>query len=103
MKNSVFYACFLSLQFLHAQDDKDSISNRVFNTIKVFPNPTSEILFIRNGEQIDAYQLVNMQGETVQSGKNETQIISLVDHPIGYYILTIEIDGYYKRFRIQKY
>lgn len=104
MRKSVFCACFLSFQFIHAQQDfNDTIATRIFEPIKVFPNPTSEILFIRNGEQIDSYQLINMQGEVVQSGKNEAQIISLIEHPIGHYFLLIEIDGYHKRFRVQKY
>jgi hypothetical protein len=78
-------------------------SEKLFETIKVFPNPTSEILFIRSGELIDSYQLVDMNGQVVQSGKNEVQVISLIDHPVGNYFLFLEIEGLFKRYRVVKY
>ncbi|MES2590122.1 MAG: T9SS type A sorting domain-containing protein [Bacteroidota bacterium] len=78
-------------------------SDKLFESIKIFPNPTSEILFIRNGELIDSYELFNLQGEVVQKGKSEAQIISLIDVPIGNYFLFIEIDGFYKNYRVSKF
>lgn len=82
--------------------ESDSISKKL-EEILVFPNPTSEILFVRGGEHITSYQLVSMQGKICQEGKGKTQIISLVDDPIGDYFLFIEIQGQIKRFRVRKY
>jgi hypothetical protein len=76
---------------------------KLFETIKVFPNPTSEILFIRSGELVDSYQLVDINGQVVQSGKNEVQVISLIDHPEGTYFLFLEIEGLFRRYRVVKY
>lgn len=104
MRNFIFFSTLLiSTSFFAQQEASDSISKSLFSEIKIFPNPTSEILFIKNGDRIDAYTLVNMSGQTVQKGSHKTQIISLIDHPIGYYFLFIEIDGYIQRYRVQKY
>jgi hypothetical protein len=83
--------------------DSLKTDDSLFESIKIFPNPTSEILFIRNGELIDSYTLYNLQGEIVQKGKNEAQIISLIDLPIGNYFLILEIDSVYKNYRVAKY
>lgn len=74
-----------------------------FEKIKVIPNPTSEILFIRHGEDVSSYQLFNMQGAKVQEGKNNAQIISLIDEESGAYFLILEVKGTFKTFRVQKY
>lgn len=104
MKKVIFFTLlFLSQPLVAQKQANDSISKLLFSTIKVFPNPTSEILFIKNGDLIQKYTLINTQGQTVQKGINKTQIISLIDLPIGYYFLFIEIDGYTKRYRVQKY
>lgn len=89
---------------LSAQLESDSLAkNDLFSKIKILPNPTSEILFIRNGEEISSYQLFNMKGEKVQESKNNIQIISLIDEKIGHYFLILEIQGVYKSYRVQKY
>lgn len=74
-----------------------------FTDIHLFPNPTSEIIFIRNGELIDSYQVLDMQGRVVQSGIKNAQIISLIDVPIGYYFIEMKIGEATQRTRVQKY
>jgi hypothetical protein len=74
-----------------------------FDQIKLFPNPTSEIIFIRNGKSIDSYQVISMQGQSVMDGVCNAQIISLIDVPSGYYFLELKIGEAIERFRIQKY
>ncbi|MGV3629978.1 MAG: T9SS type A sorting domain-containing protein [Bacteroidota bacterium] len=83
----------------------DSLTTRdeLFSCIKVVPNPTSEILFIRNGDEISSYQLYNMSGQKVQESKNNVQVISLIDEEPGFYFLLLEIKGVAKTFRVQKY
>ena len=75
----------------------------VFDEIQLFPNPTSEIIFIKHGEKIESYQIFDFQGRVVQSGMNNAQIISLIDLPIGHYFIEIKIGEELKRVKIQKY
>jgi hypothetical protein len=91
--------------FSQIEQKKDSLSHseKLFESIKIFPNPTSEIIFIRNGELIDSYVLFNKKGEIVQQSRGETQIISLIDLEIGNYFLVIEINSNYKNYRVVKY
>ncbi len=107
MKKIILCSLLGISQTMLAQDfnQNDSIisSDKVFEVIKIFPNPTSEILFIKNGDLIDSYEMFNLQGEPVQKGHNDTQIISLIELPIGQYFLLIEIDGFYKNFRVSKF
>ncbi|MFN5416953.1 MAG: T9SS type A sorting domain-containing protein [Flavobacteriia bacterium] len=94
----------VNVSFFAQEISSDSleVSSR-FDRVKVIPNPTSEILFIQNGDEISSYQLFNMQGVKVQESKNNPQIISLIDEEIGYYFLIFEINGEFKKYRIQKY
>jgi hypothetical protein len=106
MKNIILTALIgISFNTFSQIEKKDSISTseELFENIKIFPNPTSEILFIRNGDLIDSYVLYNMQGEIVQQNKGETQIISLIDLAIGNYFLVLEIESVYKNYRVTKY
>lgn len=107
MKKLVLLVMLAFSTSFFAQDFKgnDSLVNqeKLFEKIKILPNPTSEILFIRNGEDISSYQLVNMNGMVVQKSKNNPQIISLIDEEIGMYFLIIEIQGIFKTYRVQKY
>lgn len=73
-----------------------------FDQIKLFPNPTSEIIFIRNGKSIDSYEVINMQGQKVLEGICNAQIISLIDVPSGYYFLELKIGDAVERYKIQK-
>ena len=74
-----------------------------FQKIQLFPNPTSEIIFIRYGELIDSYRIFDLQGKTVQEGVKNAQVISLIDLPIGSYIFEMKIGNETERVRIQKY
>lgn len=107
MRTSVIFLLlintFVSLaQFEQVIDTNFQVINR-FEQIKIIPNSTSEILFIRNGDFIDSYHLVSLQGAIVQKGQGQTQIISLIDLPDGDYFLFIEIQGLYRRYRVNKY
>lgn len=95
---------FFALQ-LCAQETDPSKSEEIsaFEDIQLFPNPTSEIIFIKNGELINSYQILDLQGRTVQTGINNAQIISLIDMPIGYYFIEMKIGTETKRVKIQKY
>lgn len=97
----IVFVLIHSLCYSQSADQSDSISK--FNKIRVIPNPTSEIIFIRNGDEVNSYQLFNMQGQKVQESKTGIQVISLLNEDSGYYFLILEIQGAYKTYRIQKH
>ena len=96
----LFFAFSLTAQ---ETDPKTLEETSAFEEIQLFPNPTSEIIFIKNGELIDSYHIIDLQGRTVQTGLNNAQIISLIDLPIGYYFIEMKIGLETKRVKIQKY
>jgi hypothetical protein len=96
----LFFAFQLSAQ---ETDPNKMEKTSAFEEIALFPNPTSELIFIKNGELIDSYQIMDMQGRIVQTGFNNAQIISLIDIPIGYYFIEMKIGIDVKRVKIQKY
>ncbi len=96
----LFFAFQLTAQEI---DPKKIEETSVFEEIQLFPNPTSEIIFIKNGEMIDSYQIFDFQGRIVQAGISNAQVISLIDMPIGYYFIELKIGTATKRVKIQKY
>lgn len=89
----------------HAQETNESIENTSanFDEIVFFPNPTSELIYIRRGEKIDSYRILNMQGQEVQTGISNAQIISLVDLPIGFYFIELRIGEEKTTRKVEKY
>lgn len=92
----LFFSFFIGNLF--AQQSFQEASN-----VELFPNPTSEVIFIKNGELIDSYTIYDLQGRAVQSGYKNAQVISLIDLPIGNYIFELKIGDSIKRIKIQKY
>lgn len=88
--------------FAHGQT-ASTASTTDFQKIQLFPNPTSEIIFIRHGELIDSYRIFDMQGRIVQEGIKNAQVISLIDLPVGHYIFEMKIGNEMDRVRIQKH
>jgi hypothetical protein len=93
--------CFIALFSSVSFSQEEKIEN-VFQEILIFPNPTSEILFLRNGEKVDSYSIMNMQGQKVQEGMHHAQVISLIDLPIGIYFLELKIGEMTERRKIEK-
>ena len=44
-----------------------SIEENMFDSIRIYPNPTSENIFIRSNNSFD-YELFNMLGQRIKSG-----------------------------------
>lgn len=106
MKKLLHLICIIASLQAYAQSEISTIKPEiahVFESITLFPNPTSEIIFIRNGDLIDSYTIFNLQGQEVQHGIKNAQIISLIDLPIGYYFIELKIGETSKRMKIQKY
>lgn len=106
MKKFFLLVCTIASLQAHAQSEVSTIqpqTHPVFESITLFPNPTSEIIFIRNGDLIEEYHIFNLQGQEVQRGVKNAQIISLIDLPIGTYFIELKIGDAVKRMKIQKY
>ena len=88
--------------FLSAHLFSQEVTEETFRDIVIFPNPTSEILFLKNGERIDSYRIQNLQGQVVQEGVQNAQIISLIDLPVGVYFLEMKIGDQVQQRRIEK-
>jgi hypothetical protein len=93
--------CFVVLSS-HIAFGQDEHVEELFKEIQIFPNPTSEILFLRNGDKVESYSIINMQGQKVQEGMQHAQVISLIDLPIGIYFLELKIGEMIERRRIEK-
>lgn len=96
----------ISYNQLYAQQESNSMTGNnvdLFEKVELFPNPTSEIIFIKNGEEIESYVIYDLHGSLVQSGVKNAQIISLIDLPVGYYLLEMKAGERVKRIKIQKY
>lgn len=100
---TLLFLFFVVGSFLSHAQTSSSESNADFQKIQLFPNPTSEIIFIRHGELIDSYRIIDLQGRMVQEGVKNAQVISLVDLPIGHYIFEMRIGNEIDRIRIQKH
>lgn len=106
MKKLLLLVCTIASLQAYAQSEISTVqpeTQQTFESITLFPNPTSEIIFIRNGELIEEYRIFNLQGQEVQRGVKNAQIISLIDLPIGTYFIELKIGDAIKRMKIQKY
>lgn len=67
----------------------DELANQAY--IRVYPNPTSTLLTIESDQEA-SYQLVDMQGRIILSGKlaSTTQTIDVSSYQSGYYMLHFE-------------
>jgi hypothetical protein len=63
--------------------------NNLAIAMSVFPNPTSETLFIKSDAQVQSYQIVTLLGQTVQRG-NATKEIDVKNLAAGTYFLAVQ-------------
>lgn len=99
---TLLFLSFVVGSFISYGQTSPTESSEDFQKIQLFPNPTSEIIFIRHGELIDSYRIIDLQGRMVQEGVKNAQVISLIDLPIGHYIFEMRIGNEIDRIRIQK-
>ena len=57
--------------------------------LEIFPNPTSEFLNIRTLLTNDAFEICNLTGQLMKSGKLNSNSIKISDMPEGFYILRV--------------
>lgn len=77
------YSCTTSLEATKKEE----------SNIKVFPNPTNDFIKVEledigNLEKMD-YQMININGQIIQSGQLEGQTINIQNLPAGFYTLKL--------------
>lgn len=71
-------------------------SNSESDFVSIFPNPTSEYLYLRlkvNNQKVNSYKLLNSIGETVFNANVPTTVINVTRLASGLYTLLIQIDN----------
>ena len=64
------------------------------NKLILYPNPTSDKLFIETIEEASDYLLINMTGQIVQRGSvKSNKYISVKQLPTGYYMMSVLVNG----------
>ncbi|MDX9891687.1 MAG: T9SS type A sorting domain-containing protein [Bacteroidales bacterium] len=75
-----------------------SISEQESNVnLSVYPNPTSDFVFIRNAELVKDISLYSITGQLMIQNMDFNEPISLQNYPAGIYLLTIETKAGVKR------
>ena len=65
--------------------------NVLENTISIYPNPTTDYLYIDSENQlIESVEIFNIQGQKIQVENNQTQKIDVQQLPNGTYFLSIQ-------------
>lgn len=62
--------------------------------IKIFPNPTTEILQIETNESYSNYEILDLNGKSLIKNKFDSKIISVDVLEKGYYILMLDKQAY---------
>lgn len=62
------------------------------NNMSIFPNPTSDVLMVKNIKKITPYKIVDIKGTLIKQGKidQNNNIVSLNSLDAGLYILQLE-------------
>ena len=82
-----------------------SIEENMFNSIAIYPNPTSEYIYIRSNNSFD-YELFNMLGQRIKSGNllEGNNEINLKNYSDGVYFINFLMENkkYTKKIVIKK-
>ena len=65
-----------------------SVSSFNFGEVKIYPNPATDRIFVKSTENIGSYDIFNLQGQKVQSGKLNNDAID-INLSTGIYILNL--------------
>ena len=74
-----------------SKDDPASINEISSVQVTVFPNPTSDLVYIHSENEITSIQLVDLSGQLLIDNQHNT-VLKLSDLPIGIYLLTVNTD-----------
>ncbi|KGO93448.1 fibronectin type III domain-containing protein [Flavobacterium subsaxonicum] len=86
------------------QDDTTGLGDVTFNKLKVYPNPTSNIITIDNAAAIDSVEVYNITGQLVlkQNIGSTNTTINLENLQAGAYLLNVYANDATKRVKIIK-
>ena len=75
-----------------------------FKSLKVYPNPTKDIITINNYEIINSYEITNITGQDIEKKSIELNDfkINIDNYPTGIYLLKLNSDGNSKSVKIVK-
>ena len=78
-------------KIVFSEEQDQAITNVVASTIRVFPNPTQDALFIRGVEGEQTVRIFNMRGQVVQSAVtvDGEAILHVSGLPNGTYLLQV--------------
>lgn len=62
------------------------------NTVKLYPNPASDRLFIKSTEQIEKVSIYNMSGQLIKQYDVLNNRINVSELPVGLYMIKIKTD-----------
>jgi hypothetical protein len=79
----------------------NSLDNTFSETIKLYPNPTTDKLFLQTEQSSYKINLLDLTGKIILTTENQREI-DLSSVANGLYILNIEIDGMKRSFRVVK-
>ncbi len=66
------------------------------NQVRIYPNPTTDVLFVGSGVDLDAMTITNILGQTLKTitRPSNNEAIEVADYATGIYMITFEKDGY---------
>lgn len=98
---AIFVFIFTLSSFGFGQFDMEN-TTRSLKDIQIYPNETTDILFLKNGEILDTYRIIDMNGKVVQQGYGNSQIITILDLDSGFYLIELTKDKEIRSFKIRK-
>ena len=89
---------------LTVQDGALSVSEIALSDVKIFPNPTSDILYIKSGARVDKVTIYNMLGQNVHESTFYTNDVSVNISNLngGMYTAIVSSDGKESTYKIIK-
>jgi surface protein len=86
-------SCLLSLSVL---------DNLKQNAIKIYPNPATENIYIKNVKYLEKYDILDYSGRLITSGKIIDEKISVKDLTVGNYLLNLYFNDKVESYKFIK-
>lgn len=72
------------------------------NSIRVYPNPVTDLLNIDSESQVQSFQVSTLLGQTVLSGQAPNNNVEVSSLPAGTYIITVQVEEGQKAMKFFK-
>lgn len=71
--------------------------------LRAFPNPTSDVLFVKSSKEIKAIEFYDIEGKQIQLTEMPNNSFSLANVPAGWLFMLVQSqDGFYQRKSVYK-